>query len=464
MSRQRNGGSSADKSYRKQLRAAMALFLPRQGLPLLTDDGRVRWSSRLLAMMAILICWDRSGTLLDRFACGRAALVDMYDSRRRPGSCAEGFFKALTDRSATLLATLCVFWRGRLQQIAGKHWKTNGWILFGVDGSKFNCPRTLANEEYFGVTGKNNSGPQLLVTCLFHVGCGVLWSWMRGGICGDGEPTQFMNMLHLLPSQAMLLADAGFVGYRMMEAMYHRGNSFIIRVGANCTLIQKLGYYIHENNQTVYLWPLAKQGRGGGKNRRYLPKNLSRVHPPLVLRLIELKDAKGRPVFLLTNVLDRKLLSDHAAENFYRMRWGIEVMWRDLKQTLSHCKLLSKTPKRVEVELDWALAGLCMLQLLGISQLIQQKKSPKEISTAATLRTLREAMTAKPARRKNLKRQLGFGVKDTYQRKGPKSRRIHPAKTQKKPPGSPMTRMATPLEKQLIMRIIKQKPPKSFAA
>ena len=459
-----NGGSPAVKSYRSQLRNAIAQFLPHQGLPLLGDDRRVRWSDRLLTIMAIMICWNGSRTLLDRFAAGRQALVEMYVSRRRPGNSVEGFFKALVQRSGILLATLAQHWRGCLRQVAGKHWKTNGWILFGVDGSRFDCPRTLANEKHFGVTGKNNSGPQLLVTCLFHVGCGVLWSWMRGGITGDGEPTQFMNMLHLLPANAMLLADAGFAGYRMMAAMQQRGNSFLIRVGANRTLIRKLGYYVYENKQTVYLWPLEMQGRGGGKNRRFMPRNLSKVYPPLVLRLIELKDAKGRPVCLLTNVLDRKLLSDHAAENFYRKRWGIEVMWRDLKQTLSHCKLLSKTPQRVEVELDWALAGLWMLQLLGISQIVGRKRSPKDISTAATLRTLRTAMAAKPGRRQKLTEQLSIGLKDQYIRKGPKSRRPGPSKRGQQPPKRPEARMATTLEKRLILQIIEQKKRNSLAA
>lgn len=459
------GGSPAVKSYRSQLRSAIAKFLPHQGLPLLGEDRRVRWSDRLLTIMAIMICWNGSRTLLDRFAAGRQSLVEMYVSRRRPGGSVEGFFKALVGRSEIVLATLSLHWRSCLRQIAGKHWKTNGWVLFGVDGSRFDCPRTVANEKHFGVTGKNNSGPQLLVTCLFHVGCGVLWSWMRGGITGDGETTQFMNMLHLLPQNAMLLADAGFAGYRMMAALHERGNSFLIRVGANRTLIHKLGYYVLENKQTVYLWPLEMQSRGGGKNRRFMPRNLSKVRPPLVLRLIELIDAKGRPVCLLTNVLDKKLLSDHAAGNFYRKRWGIEVMWRDLKQTLSHCKLLSKTPQRVEVELDWALAGLWMLQLLGISQIVGSKGTPKEISTAATLRTLRTAMTAKPGRRrKTLTEQLSIAIKDKYIRKGPKSRRPGPSKRGQQPPKRPVARMATTLEKRLILRIIEQKKRNSLAA
>jgi len=161
MSRRQNNGPSAAESYKLELRDAMSRFLPHQGLPLLTDDGRVRWTSRLLAMVAMLMAWTPSLTLLDRFALARAAVVDIYRTRRRPGGSTEGFFKALIGPgAAAVLAALCAHWRTCVRDVAGAYWKVEGWSLFGVDGSKFNCPRTAANEEGFGVSGKRNSaGP-----------------------------------------------------------------------------------------------------------------------------------------------------------------------------------------------------------------------------------------------------------------------------------------------------------------
>ena len=198
----------------------------------------------------------------------------------------------------------------------------------------------------------------------------MLWGWRRDGV---GERAQLKKMLHLLPADAMLLADAGFSGYDLLKSLLDRGNSFLIRVGSNVKLIQNLGYATIERKQCVYLWPLNKQGR----NRRSMPRNLGKVHPPLVLRLIELKDARGKKVFLLTNVLNSGKLSDRAAARIYRLRWGIKVMWRGLRQTMGHHKLLSRTPRRAGAELDWAMAGLWMLQLLGGSRMIQAGQSPQ---------------------------------------------------------------------------------------
>ncbi len=80
------------------------------------------------------------------------------------------------------------------------------------------------------------------------------------------------------------------------------------------------------------------------------------MKPPLVLRLIRLKEATGQTVCLLTNQGPERL-SDALAARIYKLRWGIEVMWRDLKQTMSHHKTLGTSPGRVQAELDWGGAG-----------------------------------------------------------------------------------------------------------
>ncbi len=112
------------------------------------------------------------------------------------------------------------------------------------------------------------------------------------------------------------------------------------------------------------------------------------MKPPLVLRLIRLKEATGQTVCLLTNQGPERL-SDALAARIYKLRWGIEVMWRDLKQTMSHHKTLGTSPGRVQAELDWALAGLWMLQLISVERMIASKQLPHRYSPASSLRVLR---------------------------------------------------------------------------
>jgi hypothetical protein len=438
----------------------MSRFLPHRGLPLLADDGRVRWTARLLAIVAVLTTWSTGPTLLDRFALARSAVLAMYPTRRRPGASVEGFFKALVTLGPAVLWTLAEHWRRCVQHIAGRHWLTDGWLVLGVDGSKFDGPRTAANEQGFGVSGKNNGGPQQLLTCLFHVAAGMLWGWTRDGIRGASERTQLRRLLPLLPPEAMLVADAGFCGYALLKDLVDRGNHFLIRVGANVTLIRQLGFARREGRQTVYLWPLDQQGR----QKRFMPRTLKNVRPPLVLRLIELTDERGKKVVLLTSVLAKSRLTDASAARPYRLRWGVEVMWRGLKQTMGHHKVLSRTPERAGAELDWAMAGLWMLQLLGGQRMIQARQSPQSYSPAQTLRAVRTCLTGGRRRRQSLHAQLGLARKDTYRRSGSKTARHRPRKRTRRPPGTPEARMALAIEKRIIRRILAQPPPKSSAA
>ncbi len=437
----------------------MARFLPHQGLPLISEDGRTRWTPRLLVYLAIFMAWRVERTLKDRFNEARAALTGIYSSRKRPGQTDTGFARALAKSSDVLLYTLCDHWRQCVRQVAASCWEVGGWVVIGVDGSTFDCPRTPANEEAFGTTGKNNSGPQQLVTCLFHVCSGLIWGWKRGGIQGNSERGQLREMIHLLPPNALLLADAGFCGYDLLAALLAQGSSFLIRVGANVHLLKKLGYEVHEHEQTVYLWPLDKQGR---RRNKAWPRSLTHVKPPLVLRLIRLKEATGQTVCLLTNQGPERL-SDALAARIYKLRWGIEVMWRDLKQTMSHHKTLGTSPGRVQAELDWALAGLWMLQLISVERMIASKQLPHRYSPASSLRVLRRAMGGKRRKRRTLVMELTQAVKDTYCRKGSKKARHYPKKRPQRPPGEPRAH-GLARGKALAQRLFEQPPPKLVAA
>lgn len=462
MSRRRTGKITAGTSYTQDLHAAMRQFLPHSGLPLLSPHNKkIRWTPRLLVMTAVMMAWSPAATLIDRFLEARNAVVKMFCSRRRPGKTYEGFAAALERISDALLEQLAGHWRECVQKVAGEHWRIGKWIVFGSDGSKIDEPRTAANEEAFGTSGKNNSGPQQLITSLFHVGIGALWAWRRSGLRGSSERQHLRQMLHLLPADALLLADAGFTGYDLLQSIMEGGRHFLMRVGANVRLLRKLGYYLEEHEGIVYLWPDARQGRD---SRRRLPRKLKKVDPPLVLRLIELADGRGRKMALLTSVLDPTELSEAMAARLYALRWGIELMWRNLKQTMGRDKMRSGSPKNSARELDWAMAGLWMLQLLAVSRMRQSGQSPQRYSTAGVLRVLREAMGGRLGRGQGLARKLAAAVKDTYHRHGDKKARHYPRKKRERPPGLPLARKATQTEIRLAQQLRAALLPESLAA
>jgi len=417
--------STRFEAYHTQLRKAIRMFLPANGLELCSRDGRVRWSDRMLAIALLLLTWSGGDTLRDAFAAARCKVITMYPTRRRPGKHLQGFLKTWQKRSAKLLRHIVTALRRRTIEQTDARWRWNGWAIFGVDGSRINCPRTRANEDAFGCAGKQKTTPQQLLVTLFHVASGLPWGWRRTR--GDGsERDQLLGLLPELPERSLLLADAGFTGYRLLETLQAEGHSFIVRVGRNVTLLRKLGFCVRERADTVYLWPLEQ-----------------RDQPPLVLRLVTLTSGRRR-MALLTNVLDNKRLSDAEIALLYRRRWTIEVMFRTLKQTLGKRKLLAETPELAAAEIDWAMTGLWLLGLMAVSA----NGGRGEWSAAEALRVVRSALRHGPARAgcNRLWQQLRAARLDRYQRKRPKRARDWPHKKTEKPPGMPKVRMATHAE------------------
>jgi hypothetical protein len=167
---------------------------------------------------------------------------------------------------------------------------------------------------------------------------------------------------------------------------------------------------------------------------------------------------------LLTNVRQKSRLSDAAAARMYRLRWGVEVMWRDLKQTLGHHKMLSGSPDRAAAELDWAMAGQWMLQLISVRQMVESNQLPRRYSPASSLRIVRRAMNGRGEKKGDLYKEMTGAVMDAYRRRGSKESRHRDRRRVQTPPGEPRARKATSAEKRLAQWILHHPPPNSLAA
>lgn len=446
---------SKGSSYTADLRQAIRQYLPRSGLALVVEgNDKLRWVPRMLVTCAILLTWDASAMLCDAFDRARAAVVKMYPSRRRPGDSYAGFMATLASRGAGYLSVVAAGLRAHVRRVAENRsrWHSDGgrWAAFGVDGSRIECPMTAANEAAFGTAGKKKTGPQQFLTTVFHVGTGLIWDFRRGD-ARSSERSHLLEMLDTLPegpgAATMLLADAGFTGYDLLDKVISGGRSFVLRVGSNVRLLTKLGWCCDEHDGVVYLWPQKARKKG---------------QRPLTLRLITLVDGRNRKVHLLTDVLDPAELSDREAGDLYRKRWGVELIYRSLKQTMGKRKLRCDSPANAAAELDWAVVGLWLLGLMSVERIVQAGGEPGDWGMACSLRIVRRAMADKaPGGRgkgspRSLALALAAATKDPYQRTRPKSARHWPHKKKDKPPGDPKARMASESEIQLAAELRQQ--------
>src|SRR5439155_757713 len=85
-----------------------------------------------------------------------------------------------------------------------------------------------ALDQRLGTSSHDGSSPQVWVTALVHLSTGLLWAWRLG----RGRASERNHLVHLLPTlprSALLVADAGYVGYTLMQTLLRRQILFLIR-------------------------------------------------------------------------------------------------------------------------------------------------------------------------------------------------------------------------------------------
>lgn len=385
------------------------------------------WSPLAVALACVLMSWDAAPTLAQRFESALAVLDAALPRRRRVPRTYQALVKAVARRGEDV-AALVAHLRMLTRHTAGKRWSIGRLVPIGVDGSRFDAPRTVANEA-LGLAGKDKCGPQMLMLLLVHLGTMLPWAWKVGGAC-DSERSLLKGVLDLLPEQALLIADAGFTGFDLLTELHRRGVHFLVRVGRGTHLLRELGYAQREGPSTVYLWPDARKNR-----------------TPLTLRLIRVGS-----VCLITDIADPRVLSKAGASEFYRRRWGMEVAFRSLKQTLERRKVRSGAPANARRELDWAALGLWMLGLLGVRAIAAAGHAPRSLSLAGVLAAVRAARL-RPTADRTLSRRLGRAVLDGYHRRGRKKAYRWPHKKNPPPPGEPIITAATARQVQAAAQL-----------
>ncbi len=313
----------------------------------------------------------------------------------------------------------------------GSSWRVLGWLLLAVDGSRFECPRTTSNEEGLGCAGRDKTAPQIFQTMLQHVGTGLPWDF-RLGPGTDSERRHLLEMLADLPENTLLTADAGFISYQLCSLLIEANQGFLLRIGGNKTLIEGL-----DENETreniVSFWPNKEQSG-----------------PPIKLRKICFRSQSGLPVVLVTNILDPAILSDEDAQELYKSRWGIEVYFRHLKQTMDFKTLKSRTPATALNEQAWRMTSFWTLQRIVVSHQIAAGQNPRHFSAASARREIRDVLQLMQQGKsgKSLAKRCLTSRIDNYKRKGPKTTRAWARKKNDQPPKPPKTRTATKREIQ----------------
>jgi hypothetical protein len=410
-----------------------------------------RWMVQPLVLMLLLMTWSHGDSQADRFECAKAYCQVCLQRRRNPGKTVQGFQKALARLPVAVLRTLAAGVRLVLAARLADRWLVEGFVPMGCDGSRVECPRTTELEERMGQAGKDKSAPTLWVTALVHLRWGVPWGW-RFGKGTASERDHLEHLLSVLPRLALLVADAGYFGFRLTERLVRQRVMFLLRMSSNVTLYTREQVRLqHYREGEVYYWPSRKDQKSGAQ--------------PLHLRLIRIRAKRRRnDVWLLTNVMDQKRLSHALAGRMYRWRWQNEGCFRTYKHTLKKVKLVSRTVRLVHREAEGSWLALQLLLAQGV--LAQTKQMTKQAATASEceqevkcsprkiLMAIREEINSAPRRRQpKYEERLHQAQGERRRRTSAKASRVWPRRKPHKPPKPPKLRKLSVAQKSELERV-----------
>jgi Transposase DDE domain len=401
-----------------------------------------RWATQPLVLTLLVMTWCCGDSQAERFETAKGFTAVCLFKRRRPGQTVQGFQKALAKVPLSVLRAVAAGVRCRLLRLFDL--VTDGFVVFGCDGSTLECPRVEELERRLDRPAKNRQAPQVWVTALVHLRTGLLWAWWLGKGYSR-ERSHLRALLRTLPAAALVVADAGYNGYDLAQALLTAGVSFLVRMSSKDTLYTLAQVELTNCTDTeVLLWTQ-------GASQHHLP--------PLRLRLICIRGRQPRKdVWLLTNVLDAKKLSVERAGQYYRWRWENEGLFRTYKRTLAKVKLMSRTIRLVHREAEGALLATQLLLAQGTRALASGKPevNDKRCSPRKVLLEIRQVIMGGIGSRQRARfgQRLAKALREQRQRTTPKVKRVWPRRVDHKPPKPPHLRMLTDEQKALIAKLL----------
>jgi hypothetical protein len=395
-----------------------------------------RWDIHPLLWILLLTTYCSGDSLPEKFEAAKGFYVACCPKRKRPGKSFAGFDKAVAKLPMRVLRTLAVAIRGRCQAIFQERWKLGDFIPFGCDGTRQNCPRTEELERRLGSGGKEGSSPTIWNTSIVHLTLAVPFCWRLGKGSKPSERGHLISMLPFLPAAALIVADAGYVGYEIVATMLTKGVFFLIRMSSMATFYTESNEPLEQFREgIVYYWPKNQQKEG---------------KPPLRGRLLRIHSVRHKTdVWLFTNVEDPRRLSWEMAATCYRWRWENEGFFRTYKRTLKKATLMSRTVAQVHREAEASMIATQLLLCQGALAMPPAAKNglPAMCSPRRLLLETRRDISARKEPKQPFGERIARAERERRERTTAKEKREWPRRKPHTPPHPPILLMLTEEQK-----------------
>lgn len=152
------------------------------------------------------------------------------------------------------------------------------------------------------------------------------------------------KMMSNLPADAVGVMDRGFAGLKFIQELVQENKYFVLRIKNNWLLEFEPGTELIKIGSS----PEAKA---------YRVVNFCDLETKTEFRLVTNLPANGDAA-----------VNDDEIRDIYRLRWGVELLWKFLKMHLKLDKLITKNVNGITIQIYSSLIAYLILQLVSVPQ------------------------------------------------------------------------------------------------
>ena len=262
-----------------------------------------------------------------------------------------------------------------------------GYRLLAVDGSDIHIPTNPADEASYVCSNENSKGYNLLHLNVLYDLLEKRYETVNIQKCRHkSEHSALTQMIDTsdISDSVILLGDRGYEGYNCMAHAEKKGWKYLFRIKDTRGIIRAVSVPVCDefdiDVNLLFTRRQTKETKGNPCKYRFLPSNVnfdylpvgSKEYFPMSFRIVRVKIDYGIYETFVTN-LDRDSFDIKTLKKLYRMRWGVETSFRELKYSIGLTNFHSKKPEFILQEIFARLIMYNISMIISVNVCVKQK-------------------------------------------------------------------------------------------
>lgn len=245
----------------------------------------------------------------------------------------------------------------------------HGYRLYAVDGTDVHIPTIPGDKGTHYCADEDSKGYNLIhMNALYDLLNRRYMDAVLQDSREENENKALISMLGNFKHDSIIVADRNYDSYNNIAHLESKGLKYVIRIKSTTGIVKKFDLPLNEEADfeadILLTRSRTKEMKADPDKYRYLGKNSTFDFLPqgskdtysLKFRIIRIKISDNKYETLVTNLWDKEF-SAKDIKKIYKLRWGIETSFRELKY---HVGLIAFHSKKKDCMIQEIFASLIM--------------------------------------------------------------------------------------------------------